>query len=167
MVWLEFIKLVAQLAGALLVARFAVSWALDRYKREKLWERRLNSYADVVAALGEMLRVNSEWYEEAITHRNEEKASEREIRYKTAKLKLNEVSAVGQLLLPPRAQVVLRLLESDLNLRPRHDTYQEALEWQADILTKALDEMIELGRADVTVSARNSFAPTVDLAEKE
>ena len=155
MIWLEFLKLALQLAGALIIARLAVNWALDRYKREKLWERRLASYADVVSALEEMIRINAEWYEEAITRRDQEKADEREQRYKAAKLKLNEVSAVGQLLLPPRAVVVLNLLENDMRLRPRHKTYEDALDWQGDILDKALTSLIDIGRDDLSINFVN------------
>lgn len=42
-VFLEIAKLLAPLAGSLLVAWFAVFWALGRFKREKLWERRLEA----------------------------------------------------------------------------------------------------------------------------
>jgi len=152
MIWLEFLKLCVQLAGALIIARFAVNWALDRYKREKLWERRLASYADVVSALGEMLRINAEWYEEAINRRDQVKADEREQRYKAAKRKLDEVTAVGQLLLPSRAVMVLHLLHSDLRVQPRHHGYEDALDWQGETLSKALHSLIDIGREDLSIN---------------
>lgn len=159
MIWLEFLKLALQLAGALIIARLAVNWALDRYKREKLWERRLASYADVVSALGEMVRINAEWYDEAITRRDQVKADEREQRYKTAKRKLDEVSAVGQLLLPSRAVMVLNLLDNDLRVQPRQHSYEDALDWQGECLDKALTSLIEIGREDLSI---NFVQPSVN-----
>lgn len=50
----ETIKLVASLAGALLVAWLTVKLALGRYKHEKAWERKLEAYCDLIASLGEL-----------------------------------------------------------------------------------------------------------------
>ena len=152
MIWLEFLKLCVQLAGALIIARFTVNWALDRYKREKLWERRLASYADVVSAIGEMLRINADWYHEAITLRNSAKADEREQRYKEAKRKLDEVRAVGQLLLPPRAVTVLNVLDNDLRLRPHHETFEGHLDFERENLEEALGKFIDIGREDLGIN---------------
>ena len=42
--WLfQTIKMAAQLVGALLIAGVAVKWALERYKKEKSWEERLQT----------------------------------------------------------------------------------------------------------------------------
>ncbi len=145
----EIARLITQLVGALMVARLAVNWALDRYKKEKIWEKRLGSYADVVAALGEMLRLNREWRRASLSNTDDETQNDRSLRFKEAKLKLNEVSAVGRLILPSRAQLILTELEDDLNATPRFDTRADALDWQREILYNTLDRLIELGRENL------------------
>src|SRR5260370_10405133 len=60
----ETLKLIVQFAGGLLIARVAVGWALDRFKSEKMWDRRITALADVMAALREMVRVLDKWMEE-------------------------------------------------------------------------------------------------------
>lgn len=48
---LEGVKLAGQLGGAALIAYITVRLALTRYKNEKMWEKRLGIYADLIEAL--------------------------------------------------------------------------------------------------------------------
>lgn len=99
--WLfESLRLLAQGAVAFIVARLAVRWALSRYKQEKLWERRLAAYSDIIVALSEMRRVNRLWYDDLICRRerDEDFSRQQEERYKAARLRLEETLAVGMIL---------------------------------------------------------------------
>lgn len=55
--WAETSKLVVQLAGGLLIARWTVKWALGRFKSEKTWERELGVMVDLVRNLAELRRL--------------------------------------------------------------------------------------------------------------
>ena len=50
----EVYKLIAQLGGALLIARLTVYWALSRFKSEKLWERQSAALSEVLQAVTEL-----------------------------------------------------------------------------------------------------------------
>jgi len=55
--WGETFKLLAQLGGAILIARWTVKWALGRFKSEKTWERELGVMVDLVRNLAELRRL--------------------------------------------------------------------------------------------------------------
>ncbi|MEH6721959.1 MAG: hypothetical protein V7686_00385 [Qipengyuania sp.] len=146
----EILKLIVQLVGAMIVARLAVNWALDRYKREKVWDRRLSCYSDIVTAIAEMLRVNNEWFDDAAYRReNVAEDGDRAMRYKEAKRKFLEVASSGRLLLPKQSTGVLQRLIHDIDSRPKFDFYEDALAHDASVLESALDELIELGQGDL------------------
>ena len=56
--WGEIARAMATFVGALLISWLTVRWALDRFKREKRWEREAAAYADVIAAIADLVRWN-------------------------------------------------------------------------------------------------------------
>ncbi|WP_281978558.1 hypothetical protein [Pseudorhizobium flavum] len=56
--WLfEIGKLLAQIGAAAVVAWLGVRWALTRYKSERLWDRRLALYTELLTSITDMQRV--------------------------------------------------------------------------------------------------------------
>lgn len=152
-VWLEAIKLGAQLIGAVVIARLTVKWALSRYKEEKVWERKLASYSDVIAAVGEMLRVTNEWLDDEELRRDRPDLNEeRSARYSTARRKLLEVTATGRLLLSSEAQGILAELNHNMDTIPKFDFYEDLLAHQSSVLESSLSELVGIGRADLGMS---------------
>lgn len=146
-------KLVVQVGAAIFVARLAVIWALERYKAEKLWDRRLAAYSDVVASLSEMRKIVSDWADEVLTRTDsaEEVQNQRREGYQFARRRLDEVLATGQLLLPEVSQDAL--VEMDLALGryiPNGDAYTH-LDRDLDVITKALVTIVGQGRKELGI----------------
>lgn len=146
----EAVKLIAQLLGAILVARLAVRWALSRYKTEKTWERRLSAYVEVVTALSEMKLIVGLWIdaiERAHLLRSDEPA-QRE-RYQSAKRRLDEATATAQLLLPPTTYKRLLTLDVEMEKAQRFKDQYEDLNNQYAVIEETLSSVLAEGRADL------------------
>ena len=146
---LEVARLAAQLIGALVVARYAVNWALTRYKSEKTWEQRLLAYVSTIVALSEMRLVVGQWIAELEQHRDppeDVQESQRE-RYNTAKRRLDEGSATARLLLPAPVSDLLDGIDKTMRRLPRtHDQYAD-LNNQYSVIDDNLHALIRMGRA--------------------
>ena len=151
MTWGSFVwecgKLMAQAITALAVARLAVRWALDRFKQEKVWERRLSAQAEILVALAEMRRVYGRWIDELEEHRNSTDELDREHRdrYRTAARKLEEAMPLAQLLLPPETSQMLHKLENDrdkIYTGDQHSDYNN----HYSLLDDAIVELVNNGR---------------------
>jgi hypothetical protein len=151
----EVLKLSAQFAGALFIARKAVQWALGRYKREKHWERKLHAYSELLAALGTMNQVLGEWEIDEIEHREPkpEVEDENRKRYNSARQKIEEAVGVAELILSPDIAKMLSSLNTDLrNARYRADNWMEAIGAEWSVLEKLRRKLIESGRADLNIA---------------
>jgi hypothetical protein len=151
MIWGSFawecVKLAAQAITALVVARFAVRWALDRFKQEKVWERRLSAQADILVALAEMRRLYGRWIDELETHRTvgEETDREQRDRYRASARKLEEAMPLAQLLLPPETCRILLKLERERENLYTGNQYDD-FNRQYSLLDDAITELIQDGR---------------------
>lgn len=149
----EVAKLALQFAGAALIAWLAVRWALRRYKAEKVWERRLGAYSDMVVALSEMLRLNRAWYEDVITDqvRTADFEARRTERYRAAGLQLDLAVSAARLLLPESTRQILDSLEQKMSSGTNFKTYLDALEHDAEVLGDALEEIVIDGRQQLGI----------------
>jgi hypothetical protein len=145
---IEFIKLMLQLLGALVVARLAVKWALSRYKSEKTWERQLSAYADAVTAISEMRLVVGRWIDDEIQNKqtSEERDAEHAQRYQSAKRRLEEGLAAAVLVLPNQASDGLKQLMIDIDNARRGENYLDDLESQYGLLNQTSNKLIVQGR---------------------
>jgi hypothetical protein len=145
---IEVCKLAAQFAGALLIAKLAVSWALNRYKSEKTWDRQLAAYVDAVTALSEMRLVVGSWSDEltgALLVSSDSDGIQSD-RYKIAKRKLEEGVAAARLLLLSDTANLLAGLSPEIEIAKRGHDQVEDLDRQYDILDRTLNRLIEEGR---------------------
>jgi hypothetical protein len=150
----ESAKLLLQFAGALVIARLAVNWALSRYKSEKTWERRLSAYVDAVTAISEMRLVTARWYDEILEHREptEENRNIRQERYQKARRRLDDGIAAARLLLANSTADALEDLERKLERNGNQGDLVEALDNEIGHLTEALNLLIEQGRRSLAIS---------------
>jgi hypothetical protein len=148
---IELAKLTLQLLGALIVARLAVKWALNRYKSERTWERQLSAYADAVTAVSEMRLVVGRWLDDEMEDKSdsEERKAEHEQRYRLARRRLEEGLAAAVLILPNRTADGLKQLMIDIDNAPRAETYFDHLEGQYSLLNQASNKLIEQGRLNL------------------
>ncbi|MBD8065627.1 hypothetical protein IC608_09075 [Devosia sp. PTR5] len=140
-----------QFLGAIAVAWLAVRWALGRYKSEKLWERRTAALFDLLTAVAEVQRVNSEWLlQELVRHDFNSTYAERlSSAYWSAKQRIDEVASIADILLPEARDAISDLRAVlDRDGTP-DDPYQELLEERDVALLKARKSLIEIGRARI------------------
>ena len=133
----ESAKMAAQLGGALIIARLTVTWALSRYKGEKMWERRTTALADVLSAMREMSRVVDRWLaeeNEGLKYSETHKEDLRE-RYRMSRRKLENVAAIAILIMPGPIADSLKVLEDGLNAQ-RFD-WLDRLEAEQKLLSNA------------------------------
>ncbi|MEQ8446927.1 MAG: hypothetical protein RIB57_13665 [Pelagibacterium sp.] len=148
----ELLRLAAQFCGALFIAWMTVNWALGRYKREKLWERRLSAYTDLLAALDRMHYVLGQWELEELKVKSATPAQGEELRkrYQEAHRSLEEAWGVAQLLLSPEIAKLLASLDTDVrNAKYKAESWMEAIGEEWVILQKARATILEAGRKDL------------------
>lgn len=145
--WFEIGKLVLQLGGGLAVARLTVSWALRRYKSEKMWERQSQALGDVVFAVQEMQRVIDRWGEEDQERRyTEEYSRSLSERYASAKREFERVAAIGQVVLPEDINRIIQTLDKNLNEPREFDWWPDEVTELDGFVSKANSEIIARGR---------------------
>ncbi len=151
----EAIKLCAQFLGALFVARMAVQWALNRYKNEKHWERKLQVYTDVLAAIGTMMEILGTWerWEIGGNEPTDELQKEYRNRYWAARQKLHESVGATALLLPVDVSTHLAKLTDVLNKTDKAAGWMEAIgnEWSA--LYELKKEVVKIGKDDLNLES--------------
>lgn len=144
----EFAKIAVQLAGAVLVARLAVTWALKRYKTEKAWDREMEALANVVQALSEMDRVIFKWMQEYAreTEFSDQYSEELETRYREARRKFETTAAAAAILLPKEINEALDNLDRQLNQGGFTDQWDRFTSDSTKI-QEALETTIRFGKA--------------------
>lgn len=159
-VWIEILKLGAQFVGALVIARIAVSWALRRYKSEKVWERRLGAYVEALASLGEMRLVVGRWHDELIMARElpEGQGATQRDRYQAARRRLEEGVATAALLLPSPSAAVLAGLDRELEKSRKGQDQVDDLDAQYAVLDRTIIELTAQGRQELGTEFRKRVA---------
>lgn len=147
--WLELMKLAAQLIGAIVVAKLAVQWALERFKSEKSWERQVAALTDVVAAMGAMTRCAKRWLNDYYQDGQPTKAREAELMkiYRDGELLLQQVSATARLILPKVLADHIANTEESLETTTDVPNYEEWLLLELEILETSIDDLIAMGRS--------------------
>lgn len=153
----EGLKLVAQFAGAMFIAWKAVHWALGRYKSEKLWERRLTAYSDLLSSLARMDQILGVWELQAMnvpTNLTEDEEREVQKRYYEARRNLEEAWGIAQILLPEDIAKLLATISTEIdNARQKSNTWMDAIGEEWSILVKARLAIIDAGKRDLQPDA--------------
>ncbi len=142
--------LIAQLVVSLVVTWFAVFWALGRFKKEKLWERRLGAYGDVVMALGAMRMILGRWGDEmeGLRSYSDEAKKAFHDEYRLEKRRFEQIVAAAQLILPEQSAKTLdelaRQLEADEGLDPF-----DAINSKYALIDDALGVLVAQGRIEL------------------
>lgn len=151
---LEAAKLIVQAALVLGAAWLAVSLALRRYKKERLWDRKIQALADVLASLSAMEYVSKLWLEEEWEpeHQpiNSTAREERANRYREARWKLREAKSVAQMLWPEDVNAILSELEERIDsaaaLAEHTGDYGEASQTEQNAIEEAVRRLVEIGK---------------------
>lgn len=150
----EVFKLVAQFVGALIIARQAVKWALGRYKSEKIWERRMSAYTDLLVSLAQMDQVLGLWELDALSvplNLSDEEEADILRRYNGARQSIEEAWGAAQIILPDDVATMLASFSTDIDNarhRGRHDR-MEAIGEEWVILQKARNKIVAAAKKDL------------------
>ncbi len=154
-VGIEAIKLAFQFGGALLIALITVRLALSRYKREKHWERKLQAYSDVLAALGTMNQIINQWIRDEMRERTQPELEDKHVqRYASAMQKIEETAAVAALVLGPEVDQLIKNFLTEVHRAVKNDkrSWLSSLEEELSILQKAHVALLKAGKRDLGLS---------------
>lgn len=144
----ELCKMGLQLLGALLVARLAVSWALGRYKSEKMWERETTAVLDLLATLSELEELIAVWLEEHYSDSTPPKdvQDERVRRFRAARVKVGAIASAASVILPPALAKQIDQLIAVIDHVPEDD-YADAYERELEAIRGIREILVSFGRS--------------------
>ena len=151
--WFEAVKLAVQLIGAIIVARIAVKWALDRYKLEKMWERRLAAYVELIISLSEMRIVLALILDETDGELPPDPIANHRERYHSARRRLDEASGQALLVLSRNAADSIATIGFEIELQKRYGSGRSSLDCEHELLGDKMAEIIKMGRDDLGLTA--------------
>lgn len=149
----EVVKALVQFFGALFIAWCAVRLALARYKAEKLWERKLDAYVNLLTALSRIDRVLGTWELQAMNippELSDVEVQETRRRYYDARRDLEEAWGLAQLILPPEMANLLQSLRDDISrARGNAVSWMEAIIAEWAVLEDARRKILLIAKADL------------------
>jgi len=151
---LEVTKMFGTVLGGAAVAWFTVWLATNRYKKEKRWDRRVSSIADLLSALVEMRDIAAEWSNEALMDYtpSEEYTRERAARYRAAKNKFRDVSSLAMVLWPQKSLGDIldhhRIEIQKIGEDPHYDSFTRADE-EIGVISATIRRVVEVGREEL------------------
>jgi hypothetical protein len=136
---------VAVLFGGWITAQFA----LGRFRKEKVWERKTAAYTVIFDALYEMTTVNEEHYDAEITKRDvlQERVEELHVIYRKAQETLLRRLASEAWLIPEACAERIAVLMKEL--RSQRESWFEELDADGAALARATRDLRELVRNDL------------------
>jgi len=131
-----------------ITAIITVRLALRRFRAERIWEKRLEAYIQVVVALNGMLRVVGQWIDEHIERHELTEATKeaRRKQYHECHRKLLEVRAIADLLLSTNTAKLLGDLVNKLDSPARADDYFSSLDAEYGLIREATERIIITGK---------------------
>jgi hypothetical protein len=164
---IELAKLIIQIIGALLIAKLTVNWALDRFKSEKFWERRLSAYGEIISSLTEIRsaldeRIDDFKEEPELTPEDEERITQRA---QKAMIRLGDIHATATLLLPRETERTLtRFGEQLQRITEDASGFETSTLERYDLVIETLDKINLQARSNLGVRPANLPALLEDPA---
>lgn len=148
--WPYALTAVASFVGAWFAARFALS----RFYREKIWERKAAAYTAIFEALHFIENWYSKHFDAYITQREmtEEETAKLRTSANAAEAELERRLASETWLIPDNCRI--RLKQLTIDLKNREDDWFQYLEAGAAALQKATDELREMVHSDLHLYSR-------------
>ncbi len=146
---LEIIRLALQFFGALAVTYLGVKWALNRYKREKMWEKHVNVYGDIISSYRKLLAILGRWrpHLSGTDLINDDEIDKLVAKYHAERDRLFDALSVGLVILPKEQAKKLDEVLGQLS-RPVQEErdHLKALEAEIDAVSEALKYIIPIAR---------------------
>ncbi len=149
---MEFIQqILVGISIASVSAVVTVKLSLNRFRAEKVWERKLQAYENVIDAFHKIKNYYDEHLGSSIqgTKLSEEKKKQLLVAQNLGRSELSRAIDVGGLLLSSKATLVVESYLSDFHNCPDFEFYEEYLEQHWTLAHKALREFISYAKADL------------------
>lgn len=153
------VQIVVSVLGASLAAFLAARFTMDRFYREKTWERKAEAYTLIFESLDDM----REWYSvhyDAVLLANtvsEKKNSELEASYKAATTVLRKRVAGETWLLEPHVEAIIQKCQKDLGWDA--PSWQEHLDHGLFTVENAIKELKPVARAELNAQRKRMTWP--------
>lgn len=150
----EIFKMVAQCLVAFSGLYLAVYLALDRYKAEKIWERRLSLYCDAVMAMSEILDVHeTECFLYDDGGPGPERRAELNSRHQAASRKLDDILALSRLVTPGAVTILEAYLDdlASAEFDEITNEYDDLL-LKANVARRRRADLIEQGQSELGIA---------------
>lgn len=154
--WKSVMTMILTLGVTTFTAWLTVRLALNRFKSERLWDRQLSTYSDLIEALSEMDRVNGIWLDREMEQRDENKEYEAELseRYKTAKRRFESTSATARFILGAEVEAAIKGIEDGIEASRQAQSYFDSIDTAGAAISKGRDRILELARANHRLNAK-------------
>jgi hypothetical protein len=153
------VNAVPSIVAAVLSAGLTARWALTRFRTEKWWEKKVQTYTEIAQALFLVKRYVDDWLT------NYDARAERTEDYMTRLLDdwhkgaraVDEATVIGTFVISEEATAVLETLRRDKVQGDPDDAFDEASH-EAAALEKAIPAFIAAARADLGIESRPSIS---------
>ncbi|HAS8420719.1 TPA: hypothetical protein I7738_21740 [Vibrio vulnificus] len=146
-----FQQILVGITIASISAFVTVKLSLGRFRAEKVWERKLLAYENVIDAFHQIKKYYDEHYTFSIerTRMSEEQREDLSKAQTKGKADLSRAIDIGGLLLNSSAILVVESYLSDYHNCPVFDFYEEHLDYNWGLADKALKEFIVHAKSDL------------------
>ena len=143
------IKITPGIVAAIVASRLAV----NKFYKEKSWERREKAYAEIINALYDLIkyfRIHKEDYGQG-TGLSENKESELYAGYINASSSLGKATDIGSFYISEKANVILNELRNRELLDYREEPMFEIYESEYQAHQQALDKFLKVAKNDLKI----------------
>lgn len=143
------VKITLGLVAAIVASRLAI----DKFYKEKSWERREKAYAEIINALYNLIkyfRVHKENYGQG-TGLSENKESELYADYINASSSLGKATDIGSFYISEKANLILDELRNRELLDCREEPMFEIYEAEYQTHKEALDKFLKVAKSDLKI----------------
>ena len=150
---IEILKLIIQVAISIGAAFLAAWLAAKRFREDKLWEKKMEAYSELVDALHKMKFPPGEHFDAAIEHRDIDDAYSKELwrEFKQARRNVLRIAESSSLLLSQEVMASVQKLELGLSKARSAHTWQEHLDEQWGVIEACLKKVKEIGGKELGV----------------
>ena len=146
--------LATSLVIAVVTSLLTVRLALQRFRRERWWDRKAESYSRIVEALHGLVDFYEVSFDDHISHRerNEDQEAKMEAEFEQHRREVRKATGIGAFIISEKIAKVLSSLEKESHKNRREA--QSSFEWydsQTATFRKALLEVRRLAKEDLEV----------------
>jgi hypothetical protein len=149
----ELVKLLVQISVSVGAAFLAARLAAKRFKEDRLWEKKMEAYVELVDALHKMKFPLGEHFDAAIKHRDIDKEYSRELwsEFSLARRNVLRIAESSSLLLSPELIEVVEEMESEISKADNETCWELHLDYQWAAITECLKKVKKIAGRELGI----------------